>query len=312
MKTLSVSVSLVALLAMVHADPLTQADLEELRERLNVIQESAKEHQGMRYKAATDSFRAALQNEDSAMDLYLKCMEQVDYIDQDKKSQDFRDWKRDNEDRLKTPAFRQALRFQLNWLALTMKAAARPEDTQKLAPDAQEALRAIFANARSLEGQGELLSRSVLETVYARYYKIGDLPLKHWPNAPLQVSAIYEQVILPPLRKPDSIAALSAAWDARLQMESAKAEYFSEREAKGRRAATTADPLTFSTVTLPNLQWSKQLDLYQSGDQRAAALRMLDHIKTNMNHNNASVWIQEFQNLVKIEKTAAETKAQLE
>lgn len=302
LKPIWLILGLVVAPTVLRADPLTQADLEELRQRLKSIQESAQEHKDTRYKAAVDALRAALQNEDAAMDLYLKCLEQVDFIEQGKKGQDFRDWRRDNEEQLKTPAFRQALRFQLNWLALTLKAAARPEDTHKMVPEVQEALRAIFANARSLEGQGQLLSKSVLTSVYARYYKIDNLPLKNWPTAPLQISAIYEQVILPPLRKPDSIPALSAAWDARFQMESAKAEHFSDTDAKGRKVDNGDDLLTFRTVTLPNLQWSKQLDLYHCGDQRGAAVRMLTHINDNMSHNNASVWIQEFTALVNPEK----------
>jgi uncharacterized protein Yka (UPF0111/DUF47 family) len=302
MKTFFVCWGLVSAMGLAQADPLSQADLEELRERLKAIEESAHEYKDKRYKAAVDAFRLALQTEDAAMDLYLKCVEQADFIDQQKKSQDFRDWKRDREEHLKTPAFRQALRYQLNWLALTMKAAARPEEMLKLAPDAQEALRAIFTNVKNLEGQGDVLSRSVLDSAFARCFKIQDLPLQNWPTTPLQVSEIYEQVILPPLRKPSAIAALSAAWDARLQMEAAKAEYFSGGDGKGRRAAQVPDMLTFRAEILPNLQWSKQLDLFKNGDQKAAALRMLAHINENMSHNNATVWIEDFQVLVNPDK----------
>jgi hypothetical protein len=287
---------------ILRADPLTQADLEELRERLKAIQSGTKLMQDKRFKTAMDAFQSAMQSEDAAMDLYLKCVEQADYIDLDKKGQEFRDWKRDNEARLKSAEFRQALRHQLRWLSLTMRAAARPEDVKKLAPEAQEALRAIVMNASQLEGQAELLSRSVLETVFARCYKLGDLPLENWPTSPMQVEAIYDQLILPPLRKPDAITALSEAWDMRMQIEAAMIEHFSGERKRDVPAAAIAK---FRSSTLPNLQWSKQIDLFRNGDQRGSALRMLTHINENMSHSNAPSWIEEFQSLVNPEAAKA-------
>jgi len=284
------------------ADPLTQADREELRERLKAIQEGAQAHQEKRFASAADDFREALQNEDAAMALYLKCVEQADFIEQQKKGQDFRDWKRNNEDRLKNPAFRQALRFQLNWLVLSMRAAARPAEVAKLAPEAQEALRAIFANAKNLSGQRELLSRSVFESVFARTYKVSESKLKNWPSSPLQVAAIFDQIIMPPLRKPDSLPALSAAWDTRIQMEAARVEEFfgGDDEPNGltRRETVSPEMATFREEVLPQLHWRKQVDLFQCGDQRAAALRMLTHINDNLTTPNAPSWIEEFQQLV--------------
>ena len=307
LKPIWLSLCLLVVPSLLCADPLTQADLEELRERLKAIQAGTQLMQDKRFKAAVDAFQSALQSEDAAMDLYLKCVEQADFIDLDKKGQEFRDWKRDNEEHLKSTEFRQALRHQLRWLSLTMRAAARPEDVQKLAPEAQEAVRAIVQNAGKLEGQGGALSRSVLESVFARCYKLGDLPLKNWPTSPMQVTAIYDQLILPPLRKPSSIAALSEAWDVRMQTEAAMIEYFSGDRKRDSPAAAMAK---FHSTTLPNLQWRKQIDLFQSGDQRAAALRMLTHINENMTHNNASTWIEEFQSLVNPEAAKPKDPAQ--
>ncbi len=313
MKHIPLILSLWACVGTLLADPLTQADREELRERLKAIQEGAEAHQEKRFASAVEDFRSALQNEDAAMALYLKCVEQADFIDQQKKNQDFRDWKRDNEGRLKNPAFRQALRFQLNWLALSMRVAARPEDRVKLAPEAQEALRAIFANAKNLSGQTALLSRSVFESVFARTYHISDSKHKSWPSSPLQVAEIFDQVIMPPLRKPDALAALNDAWDLRIQMESARIEEFSGNndEPKGltRRETITPEMASFREEALPQLQWRKQVDLFQCGGQRAAALRMLSHINDHLTNPKASTWIEEFQNLVNAEAKTPETSA---
>ncbi len=287
---------------LLQAEPLTQADMEELRARLKTIQEGAMAHQDSRFKGAADDFRNALKDEDAALDLYLKCVELVDFTEQQKKGQDFRDWKRENEARLKNPQFRQALRFQLNWLVLTMRAAARPSEIHNLSPEALDALRAVFANAKDIAAQRDLLNRPVLDSVYAKAYKIGDLELKNWPTSPLQVTAIFEQIILPPLRKSDSITALDAAWDARIQMELAKVAEFSgpQPEPTGLQRGEPQSPaeVKFRKEQLPELLWKKQVDLFQCGDQRAAALRMLTHINDHLTSSDVSRWIEQFQQLV--------------
>jgi hypothetical protein len=176
------------------AAPLTQADLEELRERLNNIEKAALSQQDLRYKKAMDDFREALRSDDAAVDLYLRCVEKVNFIEQQKKGQDFRNWKRDHEEQHKDGNFRQALRSQLLWLSLTARAAARPDEIEKLAPEANEAIKAIFAQADRLASQRDLLSRSVLESIFARAYNMDEIKIEAWPLSPLQVDAIYDRV----------------------------------------------------------------------------------------------------------------------
>ena len=105
-------IGLLSCITFASADPLSQADLEELRERLKAIKEGALEHLDTRYKSAVDDYRSALQSEDAALNLFVKCVEKADFTDQQKKSQEFRDWKRREEGRLKNPEFKQALRHQ--------------------------------------------------------------------------------------------------------------------------------------------------------------------------------------------------------
>lgn len=302
----SLVLSILLLLPSVKAEPLTQADLEELRERLKAIQEGAHEHVDNRYKAAMDDFRAALRSDDAAVELYLKCVEKVDFTDQQKKPSDFRDWKRNNEGRMKSVEYRQALRHQLNWLSLTMRAAARPTEIHKLSPDVMEAVNAVFSNAKELGSQRGLLSHPVTDTVFIRAYDIGELKLKTWPTSPLQIGVIFDEVIMPPLRIPGKSAALAEAWDSRIKFEAAKVEFFSgntpEDKPLARNEKATPAMVTFTEETLPDLRWRKEVDLYKSGDQRGAALRMLNHIKENLTHAKASDWIEQFQALINPEK----------
>jgi hypothetical protein len=291
------------------AAPLTQADLEELRERLNNIEKAALSQQDLRYKKAMDDFREALRSDDAAVDLYLRCVEKVNFIEQQKKGQDFRNWKRDHEEQHKDGNFRQALRSQLLWLSLTARAAARPDEIEKLAPEANEAIKAIFAQADRLASQRDLLSRSVLESIFARAYNMDEIKIEAWPLSPLQVDAIYDRVIMPPLRQNHQVELLSSAWDARMQMESTKVAELAadarEQNPISRRENLAPSMVRFRAETLPALQWRKQVDLFQCGDQRGSALRMLTHISEHMNHESVAKWVEEFQKLIDAEQSVS-------
>lgn len=309
MKNLCHFAFIVALMAPGLADPLTQADLEQLRERLKNIEKNALNQQDMRYKTAMDDFRAALRSDDEAVELYLRCVEKVDFTEQQRKSQEFRNWKRDHEGQWKDENFRQALRSQLLWLSLTARAAARPDDIDKLAPEANDAIKAIFAQADRLASQRDLLSRSVLESVFARAYKMNEIKIENWPLSPLQVDAVYERVLMPPLRQRQQVELLASAWDARIQMETTKVAELApdarEQNPISRRENLAPSMVRFRQETLPELQWRKQVDLFQCGDQRGAALRMLSHLGDHMQHANAPKWVEEFQKLIDAEQSVS-------
>nr|MCS5538841.1 hypothetical protein [Roseibacillus sp.] len=55
----------------------------------------------------------------------------------------------------------------------------------------------------------------------------------------------------------------------------------------------------FLEVRRPQLQWQKELDLFQVGDQKGASLRMLKHLETYPSHRDIATWIVEFQAAVK-------------
>ena len=288
-----------------RADPLGKAEIEGLLKELETVQEGAHQQMDKRYKSALDDFQSAMQSEDAALALYLKCVEKTDFTDLQKKAQEFRDWKRSNDDRMKTPAFRQALRHQLSWLALTLRAAARPEESGKLSPEVLAAMSSLFANAHQLAGQGRLLTSPVTDSVFFKAYEIGELPLKNWPTSPLQVGEIYDVCVMPGLRKPDKIKDLAAAWDERVKYETARVEFLSKPAPSSTPASKeprTTEMIEFIEQTLPDLKWKKEVDLYQAGDQRAAALRMLNYIKAHLGHSKAVEWIDQFKTLVNPEK----------
>lgn len=289
--------------ATATAAPLTAADREALLERLEKLKENADSKVDARFRLAIDAYRAALQSDDAAMDLYLKCIEKVNFEEQLKKNADFRDWKRKEADHLSNASFRLALRYQLRWLVLTLMASSADPDIKQLANEAQETVDSIFRDADKLESQGSLLGQAVTSTVFARAYEIGGLDNPDWPLSPVQLEQVYSKIIFPRYRSPERVESLRAAWIRRIQQEGIKIETLSGNRAGRKNGLSTApqspEEERFNAETVPELQWEMEVDLFRSGDESAAAMRMLQHIEKHISHRSARNWGEQFQSLLR-------------
>ena len=285
----------------VHAETLSSADREALLESLSKLRETAESKVDGKFRVALTAFRAAMTNDDAAIELYLNCMEKVNFDEEKRKASDFREWKRKEAEKLSEPGLRLALRHQLRWLVLTLQAFPEKADRAKLGPEAQQAVDAIFNDAENLAGQEDLLGQSVLSTVFARAYEINHLKLENWPLAPALLDPVYDEVILPPLRKPSRLTELHSAWTKRIQQEGAKAQYWSGNRGGERRAAATPSPAyaKFVEESLPKLQWDMELDMFRSGDESGAATRMLAHLEKHIAHPSAKAWSDQLKGLLK-------------
>jgi hypothetical protein len=289
-------------------EKLSALDAQLLLERLKELREGSDQRIGERFKVAHSAFRSAIQTDGAAHDLYLKCVEKVQFEDEKRKSQDFRDWKRRHKDRTDSPAFRRALRHQLNWLLLTIEAASEPGKRNELWPKAMERIDLIFKDADDLDGAQGLLRQDVLDTVYATAYGVNGIKLEDWPTAPLQLSIVYEQLILPPLRTPRRLGELRQAWEKRILHEgSVHSLWGRSARGLGGRQVRPAELDRFLAERRPQLQWEMELDLFNAGDQKGAALRMLQHIEKNVAHENCAEWIVDFQEIVRVSSAPTPT-----
>ncbi|HVJ45772.1 MAG TPA: hypothetical protein VM511_05255 [Luteolibacter sp.] len=302
------------------ADPLSDADREALIERLDSLKAQATERLDARFRAGVGAYQAAIGSDDAALALYLQCVEKVDFIDQKKKESEFREWKRKEDEKLSKDSFKLALRHQLNWLSLTLQAASERADREKMAVAAQGAMDNVLRDIEKLKDQQALLKQGVTATVFAKAYEIGNLKLDKWPLSPIDVSQIYEQVILPQYRNPKGIDKLRENWLRRIQQESIMVEHWGgAQKGGGKREDGRIGMLEnsrppeldrFYSETMPTLQWQMELDLFKAGDQAGAALRMINHIEKNLAHQNSKDWSEQFRAmLVAPLPKPAETKA---
>jgi hypothetical protein len=318
-----------------RSEPLSSADREALLERLAKLDDAATSKLNIRYRKAITAYRDAMGSDDAAMEFYLKCIEKVNFTDQQKKTSDFLAWKRQDsiKAKLADPAFRLSLRYQLRWLVLTLEATSESAKRSKIVMEAQEIVDSIFGDASRFAGQEQELAQAVTGTVFARAYEIGALEKnsdeEKWPLSPIQLGEVYDALVLPPLRSPGRIDSLRAAWIKRIQQEIAKNEAWAPRSnvkpggisngnlkgnGKGEHKIGMAadsknlDSERFMTRTVPELQWQMESDLFASGDESAAAMRMLAHLEKFNNHPSSRQWREQFENMLKPKETFAPRK----
>lgn len=300
---------------VVDADPakLTEADRIALEEQLEAIQNQSDESVGGLYRRALADFRSAIRSDDATMELYLKCLEKVRFTDEKKKAADFREWKRRNKDRLKSSSMRMALRHQLSWILLSIEAARKsPEERKDLSQRAMAHLDQIFKNAEVLKDHRDVLNQDALSSVFARAYKL-HIKVEHWPRSALDIAGIYEHVVMPQLRRPERIGSLRTAWKKRIEHEGLKVERWTREETRriGTKESMRSSAFEkFLADTRPQLLWKMEVDCFKSGDERVAALNMVNHLKKYLTHKDAPEWIDGFQKLINPEKALAEEGAE--
>lgn len=301
MKTLTFAFLLTAAYPLQAQEDLSPSDREALLERLEKIREEADAKVDVRFRTALAAYRSAMASPNAALDLYLNCEELVNFEEMKKRNMDFREWKRNNSEKLSDAGFRLALQHQLRWLVLTLEAASEDPDRERLATDAAKVVEAIVAQAEDLSRHRDILLQGVTGSVFARAYDINGVKAEDWPLAPAQISEIYEQVLLPPLRRPDRIESLRAMWTKRMVNQGALLEAWSGKPGEKRKAGDRSPAYEkFVSETVPKLQWDAEVDLFKAGDERGAALRMLAHIEKNLAHESAPKWAEDFTGLLQV------------
>ena len=319
MRILAIVICAALTISSARADALSAADREALLENLEKLRDAATAKVDARFRIAINAYRDASASDEAAMELYLKCYDKVNFEDQQKDKASFLIWKRQDDVKAKLgdPGFKMALRIQLRWLILTLQASSEKANMKVIAAEGQEVVDGVFQAADKLRSQEQELAQAVTSTVFARAYEIGHVDKENkWPLSPIQLDAFYGSIVFPPLRSPERVETLHAAWNRRIQQEMIKVEAWGgakgranpNPKGKGRgekpdhkNVAPDKSPEyeRFMTETLPELQWQMEMDLFRSGDESGAAKRMIKHILNHPDHRSCRTWSEDFKNLLK-------------
>ena len=296
---------LLSMSGWLSAEPLSSVDRMELIERLNTLRDEARSHAIGRFDGASEAFREGMQSGEAATALYLKCVEKVDFIERDRKTSDFRDWRKRHDDRLDDEAHALALRHQLRWTVLTMKAAGSPDKAYSLANEALGMLDSIYQVPAELRPHTGVLAQSVSSTYFARAYGLTGYKVPDWPMSPLEktqrgirVDGPFQKLIFPALREKRDFAGLRAAWQKRIKFEELAAGFWSSEPIDKKNPGMTEAREKFLIETKPKLDWQMEADLFAAGDERVAAINMLKHLQDNLTHTDARDWEAQFRELV--------------
>jgi hypothetical protein len=280
-----------------HGQNLSDADREAMLKKIKTIQDQAESAVDKKYRTAMSALSSAMNNENAAFELYLKCEELMNFEKKNKKAVDFRDWKKNNDEKFSDASFRLALKYQIRWTALSLQASSKNADREKLAIEASKIIDAIVDDAEKLAPYQSVLNQSVLSTVFAQAYNISGIEIKDWPLAPGQFEAIYNDLLLPPLRRSDRISSLTATWQKRINQEGELVQKW-KSEGKVKSGDRSLEYEKFITETLPQLRWEADVDIFKAGDQQGASSRMVKHIEENISHKSAAKWIETLTTLI--------------
>jgi hypothetical protein len=268
-----------SLLAQSTAPVDVKAMLDGLRDLQKKHTESA---QSQLSQAVTD-FSAAADSENAALAFYIEAVRVTQFVGQAHEETAFHDWKKREAPKLSAPAIRTALRY----MVISLQRSAGATDAQILpvllayAQDTQFILSSIAGE--------EIARQAIGDNIFARWYNIGSQlsSLANWEPSPANIDGIYNQVLLPIMRKTRDPRILQY-WDTKIADETSKA------------AAATAAFSTdrFNEDRRPALLWSRAEDTIAIGLRDQGLAEMYTIVKSFPAHPSAGKWIDELQGLL--------------
>lgn len=278
-------------------------DPEGLRllEQLKKVEEATRKTHASMNSSVTSILRDAVSSDSKAIALWLECSREVDFREKGRKESEFREWKEGMDKKLSGSGAGGAIRANLQFLLLGIRAA-----DAKSASEQNEVRSALASFMDSLPSLGKdvlrqpLLRTSILSSPVARRYKLHatvKLP-KGWPQDPGAVGGAYEDVILPPLRSAKETAKIQAAWQRWIRTEAAIAT------AKD----SPVDLKDYQDQRLPLLEWGMARDLFRAGSPHGAN-GLMQTIQKYPTNPLVSSWIEEAKTLLTEQAQARATTA---
>lgn len=309
MRQLVVGASATALIALTilgtaaAQDELPDEVRAKILKKLEALTETAKESKFGKYTSASSAFEAAAASPAKAYDFYVECYKLVNFDRKGKSFSEFRDWKANNLEWLRSTEHATARQLQLKFLLLTIRY-MNLEDTTKIvtplktyiesAVAAEKKLQATSAEPnnrfdRGRRGFADILYEGVNTSVFAQAYGLDQIlgSVKGWELTPLNVQGHYMQVIIPALHESGTTASIEAAWDHYIQLEGT---LVANRDDAGMEEE-------FKSERLPVLLWSKWSDVADHGGRAKAASQMLSLIERYISHDQAENWIMDLEDV---------------
>lgn len=259
-----------------------------------------------------------------AVSLWLASVRAMEFDKLNRKSADFEEWRKKNDDKLHDAGFANALRLQCRYLKLCLEA-----DTPEKAAAAGPAIVALVEEAIKAMPQcaqyAPLLREDAFSSVTAKKLGVEKQCPEGWSKALLSLDGHFERFSAD--ARASNPASLPALWEVRLRLERAHAEALDQTarvqrrkrapEAPGRRPSTARDSSrdesdtkyveAFETDKYPSLLWAMGEDYYKAGMRRRGIEALFGVLRKYPKHTKASEWVDRVTTMA--EELAAEGKA---
>ncbi|MEM9283319.1 MAG: hypothetical protein AAGA96_15970 [Verrucomicrobiota bacterium] len=276
------------------ADSLTGDERGTILLELNDIEDVLDGKQLSVRMSAAQTFQAASASQEAAWEFYLKCHKTLNFDSKDASYSEYRNWRERQEDRVKTEANVAAMRMQLQYLVLSMKAAEAAE-IDSIIPELEQFVSTMVANSENLSMK--TMQESVKKTIFAQAYHLDkSLELESWSFSPGNYGEVYQETVFPHFRA-TAPQELAAAWDRRIALESGLVS---------RHQAENADALDrYQKDRLPTLHWQKAMDVFAFVSQKEGSSAMLQLVRNHPDHPNIRNWVENFRKLLYESTTSA-------
>jgi hypothetical protein len=276
---------------LLNAQDGGKIDATSILDALKTIKQKHEEFEKKDKTSLLQEVSAAAASTMAAVNYYQEAVHSTRFSGQNRETTQFNDWRRKGRDadRMKDKNWQEALRLHLYYLAMTLQRETGTE-VKDLLNQLLSYTNQLVVEHDLLQDQGEWMDRPLTDSIFVNWLQVGDqvAKLDKWEMSPGNFNGIYQQAILPELRKLKDSRAVEY-WNLRIQMESNQAT------ASGRSFEIDK----FNQFTRPKLLWDRSQEMLAIGQKNKAATEMLAIIKNYPTHPSVGDWIEKLEKLVK-------------
>lgn len=268
---------------------------ETVLREIETLEKKQKDTATQAKNAAANILRPATAGGSAATALYMKAIEATRFTGEDFRASDFTEWRKKNEDVLKSQQMQNAIALNARYLLLSMDR-AQTDDAEAMAPASLDyaVQLAKFLGARESTDKlpnelKDLLDKPASDGIFARWLRLGPWLPKGgtWESNPGNLAGILEKNVREPWRKAGN-PKLIETWEFQMQFEAGAVT--------SNRLAHAAD--NFNTIRRPSLQFSRANDLASLGMKNKAASEILLLARTYPQHPEFERWVARIRELL--------------
>lgn len=242
-----------------------------------------------------------------AVSLWSGAVRTLEFERQNKRSADFDEWRKKNDDKLHDAGFAAALRLQCRYLKLCLEA-----DTPEKAGRAGAAIVALMEESIKAMPQcgqyASLLREDVFSSPVAKKLGVDKQCPEGWARTPLSIDAHFGRFLKAAVVK--NPADVPALWESRMKLERAQVEAQDQYARVQRRRKNTDSPMgrranapkekddadtkavdTFEKDRMPVLLWAMGEDFYKAGLRRRGIETLFGVLRKYPKHTSHSGWV---------------------